>query len=208
MLSNTLNIFIALFLFLPRSFFVLEHMYLDPIIFTFFLFFYYLFQKNKYSSAMISLALFFSFKQNLLILLPLFILDSKIRIQIKKYCFTFISPFLIIVLFYFLNSESFLKYIFFAMFGDIFFPVALKSTPTNMALSFQVFIRNIIPSIQTFYLYLLSGILFLISYIKVTVSSQDLLPTKIVLTLFAMNYFMHLSFFNSYYLYKNKRYAL
>lgn len=199
LLSSTLHIFIALFLFLPRSFFVLEHMYLDPIIFTFFLLFYYFFQMNKYSSAIVSLALFFSFKQNLFILLPFFILDSKIRTKIMKYTVMFLAPFLIIVVFYFLNSESFLKYTFLAMFGDIFFPSALKSTPTGMALSFQIFMRNMIPSIPTLSLYLLSGVLLLVSYIRIIVNSRDMLITKIVLTLFAMSYFMHLSFFNSYY---------
>ena len=61
--GNRLNILLATFLFLPRSFYMLEHMYLDPIIFSFFLLFYFFFQKKKYTLSILFLALFFSFKQ-------------------------------------------------------------------------------------------------------------------------------------------------
>ena len=45
--KKDLNLLLATFLFLPRSFYILEHMYLDPIIFMFFLLFYFSMLKKK-----------------------------------------------------------------------------------------------------------------------------------------------------------------
>jgi len=196
---QNLDIFIVTFLFLPRSFYMLEHMYLDPIIFSFFLLFYFFFQKKQYSFAALFLAFFFSFKQNLFILLPIFIFDKSIYALLKKNLAYFLIPFLLIVFFLLLNPTMFLLYTFFSMFGSVFYPTAIRSTPTDMALSFQVFIKHIFPNIKVVYLYGISGLLLLTVLILTFFRKTLNTPTKIFIATFAMGYFMHLSFFNQYY---------
>lgn len=197
--DNHLDILIAVFLFLPRSFYMLEHMYLDPIIFSFFLLFYFFLQKKKYALSIFFLALFFSFKQNLLILFPLFILDKNIRSLLKRKVFFFFAPFLLVIFYLFLNPSSFLSNTFFAMFGTVFYPQAVRSTPTDMALSFQVFIKQFAPTIKIVYLYSISGLVLLAVSAKIFFLRNSNIVMKVFLMAFAMGYFMHLSFFNQYY---------
>ena len=197
--DNHLDILIAVFLFLPRSFYMLEHMYLDPIIFSFFLLFYYCFQKKKYTLSLLFLALFFSFKQNLLILLPLFIFDKNIRPVLGRKFIFFLAPFFLIIFYLFLSPVPFLSNTFFAMFGAAFYPQAIRSTPTDIALSFQVFVKQFAPSIKTLYLYAISGFLLLAVYMRIFFLRNSTIIMKVFLMTYAMGYFMHLSFFNQYY---------
>lgn len=194
-----LDILLATFLFLPRSFYMLEHMYLDPIIFSFFLLFYYYFQTRKYALSIFFLALFFSFKQNLLILFPLFILDKNIRTELKSKFIFFLLPIFLIIFYLFLSPKYFLINTFFSMFGTVFFPQAVRSTPTDMALSFQVFIRQFMPNIKTVYLYSISGLILIAVSVRIFFLRNSNIAMKIFLMTFAMGYSMHLSFFNQYY---------
>ncbi|OGK72321.1 hypothetical protein A2446_01685 [Candidatus Roizmanbacteria bacterium RIFOXYC2_FULL_38_9] len=197
--KKDLNLLLATFLFLPRSFYILEHMYLDPIIFMFFLLFYFSMLKKKRRFAMMSLGLFFSFKQNLLILFPLFLLNSLVRQYLKKEILFFLMPFALIILFIILNPPSFLMLTFLSMFGAVFYPGAPKSTPTHIALSFQVFIRYVFPNIKTAYLYVISILLLTVVYLRVFAQKKYRFIERFALILFAFGYFMHLSFFNQYY---------
>jgi hypothetical protein len=194
-----LSILLATFLFLPRSFYMLEHMYLDPIIFSFFLLFYFFYRRRIYRLSIFFLALFFSFKQNLFVILPLFILDKTFRTLIMKHLFVFTAPFLLIIFFLLLNPASFLLNTFFGMFGAVFYPHAVRSTPTDTALSFQVFIRQFASSIKTVYLYGISSLFLLVAGFKILLLNRSHVVHKIFLMLFALGYFMHLSFFNHYY---------
>lgn len=194
-----LNTLLATFLFLPRSFYMLEHMYLDPIIFSFFLLFYYCLQKRKYALSIIFLALFFSFKQNLFVLFPLFLIDKDIRSVLKKKFIFFLIPFFLIAFYLLLNPSSFLSNTFFAMFGAVFYPQAVRSTPTDMALSFQVFVKQFAPNIKTVYLYIISGLVLLTVGVKIFLLRNSNIVMKVFLMTFALGYFMHLSFFNQYY---------
>lgn len=197
--ERLLDILMATFLFLPRSFYMLEHMYLDPIIFSFFLLFYYYFQSRKYALSIFFLALFFSFKQNLLILFPLFILDKNIRTELKRKFIFFLLPIFLIIFYLVLSPKYFLINTFFSMFGAVFFPQAVRSTPTDMALSFQVFIRQFMPNIKTIYLYVISGLLLIVVSVRIFFLRNSDIVMKIFLMTFAMGYFMHISFFNQYY---------
>lgn len=197
--NHHLDILLGTFLFLPRSFYMLEHMYLDTVIFSFFLLFYYFFQKKKYTLSILFLALFFSFKQNLFILLPLFIFDKNIRIVLKRKFVFFLAPFLLIVYYLFLSPLPFLSNTFFAMFGAVFYPQAVRSTPTDIALSFQVFVKQFAPNIKTLYLYGVSGLLLLAVYLRIFLLRNSTMIMKVFLMTYAMGYFMHLSFFNQYY---------
>ena len=197
--NHHLDILLATFLFLPRSFYMLEHMYLDPIIFSFFLLFYYFFQKKKYTLSVFSLALFFSFKQNLLILLPLFFIDKNIRTVLKIKFIFFLIPFFLIAFYLFLSPEPFLSNTFLAMFGTVFYPQAVRSTPTDMALSFQIFVKQFMPNIKTVYLYAISGLVLFAVSVRILFLRNSNTVMKIFLMTFAMGYFMHLSFFNQYY---------
>jgi len=197
--SHHLDMLLATFLFLPRSFYMLEHMYLDPIIFSFFLLFYYCFQKRKYTLSIFLLALFFSFKQNLLILLPLFVFDKNVRVALKRKFIFFLVPFSLIVFYFFLSPRPFLSNTFFSMFGAVFYPQAVRSTPTDMALSIQVFIKQFAPHIKTVYLYGISGLALLAVSVRIIFLRSSNIVMKVFLMTFAMGYFMHLSFFNQYY---------
>lgn len=197
--NHHLNVLLATFLFLPRSYYMLEHMYLDPIIFSFFLLFYYCHQKGKRALSIIFLALFFSFKQNLFIIFPLFLIDKNIRSVLRKKFVFFLLPFSLIVFYLLLNPSSFLLNTFFSMFGAVFYPLAVRSTPTDMALSFQVFVKQFAPNIKTIYLYGISGLMLLAVSMKIFFLRNAHIVTKIFLMSFAMGYFMHLSFFNQYY---------
>ncbi len=65
--------FILIVLFLPRAFFMLEHIYLDPIIASVFSIFMYSTITNRKTLSYVFLALFFSFKQTTWVTFPLFI---------------------------------------------------------------------------------------------------------------------------------------
>lgn len=197
--NHHLNILLAAFLFLPRSFYILEHMYLDPIIFSFFLLFYYCHQKGKNALSIFFLALFFSFKQNLFMLFPLFLIDKNIRSVLRKNFVFFLMPFSLITFYLLLSPSSFLLNTFFAMFGAVFYPQAIRSTPTDMALSFQIFIKQFMPNIKTVYLYTVSGLILLAVSVRIFQLRNSNIVMKVFLMTFAMGYFMHLSFFNQYY---------
>lgn len=199
LLVESLNLYIALFLFLPRSFYMIEHMYLDPIIFTFFLLFYYFTKQKKYILSSIALSLFFSFKQNLIILLPIVVLDKTVFLHLKKYYKYFFLPFIFILVYMALNPYEFIKNTFLVMFGSYFYPKIVVSTPIDMALSFQVFIKYFFPSIQTIYLYGISGILLLLGLIRVVMMKNQTLIVKMFISTFIVGFFMHLSFYNYYY---------
>ena len=85
------------------------------------------------------------------------------------------------------------------MFGAVFYPQAVRSTPTDMALSFQVFIKQFLPNIKTVYLYSISGLVLFAVSVKIFLLRKSNIVMKVFLMTFAMGYFMHLSFFNQYY---------
>lgn len=180
-------LFVSAFLLLPRSFYIIEHMYLDPIIFMFYLLFLYFYLKKSHSLSTISLSLFFLFKQHLIILLP-FIFQKK---RIRPVLFFF--PFLVIALFFLLDRTAFMRNIVF------YFNPKTVPAPIHMSLSFTTFL-SALPSLETSNLpYLISLFLFIGIYLYIIRSGRSFI-FKTTISIFAFTYFMYQSFYNHYYM--------
>ncbi len=194
--DNMRDLFIMTFLFLPRSFYILEHMYLDVIIFTFYLLFFFLYsQKNNKNWAFLFLGLFFNFKQHLLFLFPYFLQKIKVIFS-KKNFFFFLLPFGSSLIFLLINSHDFLKNIL-TIFNPFFNPSKIPS-PIEGSLSIPTFLKMIIPGYRSATYYLFGIILFMFSYILLLLTRQSLI-TKVIVSLFFFQLFIYHSFFNHYY---------
>lgn len=184
-----LNLLVFVFLFLPRSFFMLEHSYQDIIIFSFFLLFIYLRSKGKIGLSFLALGLFFSFKQQLFLLLPLF-LNKKF---LDKRMVFLILPALLPLYFFLINGNAFLR-------NTVFFLLDPSKgvTPVNMSLSMVTLFKNYLPFLSISLLSLTGMIIWLGVYFFVFRSSFRLLP-KIIIILLTFHLSVVYSFFNYYY---------
>ena len=192
--ENLSNIFVFTFLFLPRSFYILEHMYLDPIIFFFFLLFLFFWQKKKNAPSFLSFSFFFSFKQHLLFLLPIFFKKNFFsNFKQSKNLVVFLLPFFLPLFFFILDRKSFLEDTF-----NFFNPEKIPA-PVKMSLSFSTFFYQFFPKENLLTISLINLIIFLFIYFLILRSSFTLLE-KIIFSLFFFNFFMYHSFFNHYYL--------
>ncbi len=190
---------LSIFLFLPRSFYILEHMYLDPIIISFFILFVYLFQNKNKTLAFVSLGLFFSFKQHLLILLlPFFLLNRDFMRHLfsKKNFLSFCSPFILVIIFFLLSAKKFIG----AFIHLIPNTPSSYIGPTSLNLSFTNFLsiyilpnKNVFNNIVGVVLFTLFFIIFMFFRKK---SGLVFLMT---ITLFFFQYFTYMSFHNHYF---------
>lgn len=186
------NLFIMAFLFLPRSFYMLEHSYMDPIIFSFFLLSVYFFIIKKIKFSLLSLSLFFSFRQTLFLLLPIVFLQKKIRkfITFRNAVF-FLSPFLLIFVFIVIDPKAFSD--------DTVFNLSSKkiTSPIGISLTLPTFLINFISkNVNQAHLI---GYLFLAASYLLLLFNKIPLITKIVMALFFINFGLYHAFFNSYY---------
>lgn len=185
-----INIFIATFLMLPRSFYILEHMFLDQIIFSFFLLFFYFLHKKNYKLSVLSLSLFFGFKQYLFLIIP-FVLKFYYKV-ILKYWIYFLLPFGLILLFFLINPSSFITDI------VLNFNPAKKLLPNSLSLSFPNLLKILIPYQLAIYLSLfIFGLNYLLSFMF---KAKKVFVLQIYELLFLFNVFSLYSYFNHYFL--------
>ncbi len=186
-------LFISTFLLLPRSFYILEHMYLDPIIFMFFLLCMYCFYKKRHSLAILTLSLFFSFKQHLLLLLPLFIKTKFKNFLSRRNLILSFIPFLFPIYFFFLNPSAFLNNVFFN------FSPNKNPSPISISLSLPTLLKHIPLMNQTHLWLIIPLIIFLTAYVFILGQSGSL-KFKILFVLFTLTLISFQSFYNHYYL--------
>ena len=187
--SKALNAFSGSFLFLPRSFFVLEHMYLDPIVFFLFITFYYYFKEKKFGVSLFFLGIFFGFKQYLVLLLPLF--WQQVRKVLPKYYRYFFLPFTLFLFFLILAPSKFIDNI------VTFYFTKQSALPIRISLSVPTLLANIGFSRN---IASLIGILFFGAIYSFIFKKKWLLTEKIFIVLLTFNIFSSISFFNHYYL--------
>jgi hypothetical protein len=189
--KDTLKMFVAMFLFLPRSFYMLEHVYLDSVIFTFFLGFYHLSQKKFRRLASFFLGLMFSFKQNIFLIFPYFF-NKPVRRRLN-YVFL-ILPFLLAVYFFAIDKNSFLN--------NTVFNLSPKSitSPIDYSLTLPTFIKSFaLPNKNV--IYNVSFVIFAIVYVVVLLfSKRKRIENSLAITVLLFNYFSYHAFFNNYYL--------
>ncbi len=178
-------VYITAFLFYPRSFYILEHMYLDSVTVFFFILFAYAKVNKRSSLSTLALSLILNLKQDLIILAPLVL--SKVRKRVL-----FIVPFMLIPIFFLWNPWDFIN------------DVVLVYSPFNnfspkfLSLSLLNFINQSFGTIPL-WIYFLMVAALLVSYIKIFFSKKSVL-IKLVTFLFVFNYFMYHSYFNHYFL--------
>jgi len=191
--AQVLPVFLTIFLFLPRSFYILEHMYLDPIIFAAFLGFFYLLTNKRKTLTLFTLSFFFSFKQHLIILFPLLLGNSGIKDMIlSKRMIYFLAPFFLIALFFAVAPGDFLHDLVF------FYSPDRANTPIALSLSLPTLIRNYLPYFNpTLVNY--SGVLPLIVLFLFLLRNKMFFVEKMVIGLFLFNFFTYQSYFNNYY---------
>lgn len=192
--SKMINLFLAVFLFLPGSFFMLEHAYLDPVVFSFFLLHFYFLKEQKDGLALFFFSLFFLFKQQVALLFPLYLLNKKFRLVFFKpqNLLLFLLPTSLPLIFLIINPRAFLD--------DIFFSLSPEkiTSPISASLTFPALLNNLTFNQNFSTVYLLSGFLFSAFYFGVLRRGFSLIQ-KIPLTILLFNFFMFHAFFNGYY---------
>jgi len=186
---------VAGFLFLPRSFYMLEHMFLDQIVLALYILFCFIFVLRKERLLLLILALFFSFKQHLIILMPLFAENTRIKhLIISRNIVFFIAPFMLPLYFLVLNPQAFLNDTLFSL------TASQNTSPIYMSLSISTFLRNLGFSVDTSG-YLVVSLLLTLLLLFALIRRKNLgLALKITLTLFTFHLLLHHSFFNHYFL--------
>lgn len=188
------NLIIAVILFFPRTSYMIEHMYQEINMLLFFFLFLFFFNQKKYRYAFVSLGLFFSFKQHLLLIAPLFILDKNIRQLFLKNVLYFFIPFLLPVIYLILDPDSFIKNVFFFSRLNSF----TQALPLQNSLSFPTFLIRIF-KLKLQSSQLISYFLFIVSYIFILIKSKKIFYS-IIGCILIIHIFFSYSFFNHYYL--------
>lgn len=182
------------FLFLPRSFFMIEHSYLDPVIFMFFVLYRYCKEHNNHIGYFF-LGAFFTVKQDILLLFPLFVTKDRLMALFKiKNFVLFALPFTLVLLFLFWSKKDFLHDTLSSV-----FPTTTEVPPFLLSLSFPIFLlkHNIIKNMYTS-IVISSSIFFILA---ITVMLQKIAATtKLYTLLLFFVYFHYVGFFNHYYL--------
>lgn len=196
-IPEKINYIIFTFLFLPRSFYMLEHMYLDTIIFSFFLLFYYFYQVKKYRTAFFFLALSFSFKIHILfILLPLLIKKTFLRhLFLNKNYIFFLLPIFLPILFLINSPFYFINTIIHLVPNT---PITYIG-PISMNLSFTNFLSKFIFINNYQNVYLIGVIIFIILYVSILLKKNLPFTFKSTSAFLLFQYFTYMSFFNHYY---------
>jgi len=196
---NASAFFVAAFLFLPRSFYMLEHVYFDTIIFLFFLLFVHFFYKRKnFKMAFLMLGLFYSFKQHFILTLP-FLMQNKIILKkaLKpSSLILFFAPFSLPLYYLLIDHQAFLE--------DVLFGVmpGRYTAPINRSLTLPTFVKNISlgPVVSDgFSVYWIGLIAFIIFYFLI-LKSKIFWLEKVTLFFFGFSILAYHGFFNSYYL--------
>ncbi len=190
---KNLSCFLLMFLFAPRGFYMLEHTYLEPIIFSFFLLYLFFYTKLNYGKASIFLSLFFSFKQNYIVLFPL-IITKRYLLKLREFTnlILLLLPSLIPLYFFLIDKQSFIRNTILIM-----NPNVLPSPITN-SLSLQTFLVRMINANNLS----LSGIMvfFLLIIYIICIRKKVSVILKVALFLFFFHFLMYQSFFNHYYI--------
>lgn len=190
------NLYSSLFLFAPGSFYMIEHTYLDTIIFFLFVLFLYFEEKRKNTLFTTVLSFFFLCKQNIAILIPLFF--NKI-VQKKENIVVFFIPFLSIPLFFLWNPQGFIRNII-----TINQPngVIMQEAPFHIGITVpNILYRTFnIPLVHMQTVFAFCAICALIITVIIMKNKKLSLIRKIVLILFFGYFFSYHAFFNSYYL--------
>lgn len=182
------------FIFLPRSFFIIEHSYLDPVIFMFFVMYMY-FKLHNYHIGYLFLGSFFTIKQDILFLFPLFVTKDRLRALFKINNFIlFVLPFTLIFLFLFWSKKDFLHDTLTSV-----FPTTTEIPPFLMSLSLPIFLlrNNFVTNIYTS-IKISSSIFLLLATIVMV--KKIATTTKLYTLLLFFVYFHYVGFFNHYYL--------
>lgn len=188
------SLFLVTFLFLPRSTYMLEHVYLDPVIFMFFLLSVYMFLSKRENWFLFFLSLFISMRQNLLLIFP-FYLTGKVfkRLTSPRKLFAVLVPFTLIGVFLLLDPQDFL--------ADTMLSLSTGkiTSPIHISLTLPAFLNMFVFKAKASASYLLGYLLFALSYFLL-LRSKLKVNDKIVALLFFFNFFLYHAFFSSYYL--------
>ena len=190
------NLYSSLFLFAPRSFYMIEHAYLDTVIFFLFVLAIYFQERKNYKWFAFILSCFFLFKQNIIILFPLFI---KKLLQKKESLVVFFIPFLSILVFLLWSPSAFVRNIITVNQPN---GIIMKVAPFQMSIAvpnilFQLFSIPL-DNMQTIFAVGVLGTLLVTIIIMLDVKLT--LNRKIILILFFGYFFSYHAYFNSYYL--------
>jgi len=186
----------SLVLFAPRSFYMLEHAYLDTLIFFLFVLGLYFHMKGKNRLFSLTLSCFFLMKQNMIVLLPLYI---KRLLKKKSGVVFFLIPFISVIAFFVWNPQAFVK------------NIITVNQPNNLIMKTSPFQMTItIPNIvfQLFHLsdgqmqvvFVASAVIALFLMAIILLNRKLTTLRKIILILFLGYFFSYHAFFNSYYL--------
>ncbi|MCX6731360.1 MAG: hypothetical protein NTZ55_05945 [Candidatus Roizmanbacteria bacterium] len=190
------SLYSSLFLFAPRSFYMIEHAYLDTVIFFLFVLALYFQERKKYKLFSLVLSCFFLFKQNMIILFPLFI---KKLFQKRVMLVMFLLPFLTILIFFLWNPSSFFKNV-----VTVNQPtgIIMKGAPFQMSVTIPNIVYQLfnIPLEQMQSVFMVCAVVALLITILLMIDTKLTLNRKIVLILFFGYFFSYHAFFNSYYL--------
>ncbi len=169
--AQDFNIFIASFLFFPRSFYMIEHMYQELNILLFFVLFLYYLKSKKSKTAFFLFGLFYSFKQHLYILLPFILLNRDWNKSIFKNLFFFLLPLMLPFLYLLMNTKEFIHDVLFFTHINTF----TNAIPLSKSLSLPSFLINIFP-IKIYYAQIIGYLLFAISYILLLKKITKFIP--------------------------------
>jgi len=193
--SSQKYLFSSLFLFAPRSFYMIEHAYLDTLIFFIFVLALFFSEKSKDKLFSLVISCFFLIKQNIIIVLPLFI---KKIFKRKITMLFFILPFISVVFFFFWNPQAFIKMTITGYQPDLL----LKTVP----LQNKIVVPNVIYQLfhpSNSHMQVITTMSALVAFfIAIVILLNNKLKTnrKIILILFFGYFFSYHAYFNSYYL--------
>lgn len=189
-------LFSSLFLFAPRSFYMIEHAYLDTLIFFLFLAGFYFYEKKKNRLFSFIISCFFLLKQNIIILLPLYI---KTIIKRKDTILLFLVPFVSILIFFAWNPQSFIKNIITINQPD---SLIMRTSPFQMTITIPNILFQLFHFSQVWMqrIFIISAVVALLITVIILFSDKLNIQRKIILMLFFGYFFSYHAFFNSYYL--------
>ena len=186
----------SLFLFAPRSFYMIEHAYLDTVIFFLFVLAYFFAERKQNTLFAVILSCFFLLKQNILILFPLFL---KAITRKREFILLFIIPFSLLLIFFCWDPAAFIKM---TIGGYQFSEKFLMISPTEVKIVvpnflFQLFHFSVS---QMKIVYSCCAAIAFVMIVIVYFTKKININRKIVLILFFGYFFSYHAFFNSYYL--------
>jgi hypothetical protein len=185
------NLLLTLFLFLPRSFYILEHCYLDPIIFCFLIIYLIVF-KRKPSWAALAMGLFFSLRHTLFINLPFF--RFSCQRQLWRQIVMFLLPFSLVFVFLVINSQAFIHNIL-----SNLTPETIDS-PIQQSLNWPNFFVWLFKIQSPHYIYYLFAIIYLAGFLFIWRQKQWPFIKKLLVNQLFFQLCSYHSFFNHYYL--------